>query len=81
MQPGLLAASWALMRVMAAPGARPEATAYRHRVTAMDMNSAAGTPLPDTSPMTTTCLPSGATKKSYRSPPTSLAGSSRAEAA
>src|SRR5215208_5548248 len=40
----------------------------------VDITSAAGTPLPVASPTTTPTLPSESRWKSYKSPPTSLAG-------
>ena len=47
----------------------------RSKVIVTAMNRAAGMPLPDTSPTTRTSRPSSVRTTSYRSPPTSLAGS------
>ena len=46
----------------------------RSRLRARAMNSAAGMPLPDTSPTARHNTPGAASKQSYRSPPTSRAG-------
>ncbi len=75
---GLSATSAALRRRSSSAGPPAEGARWRISVRTAIMNSAAGMPLPDTSPRKKASRPSGRGKKSYRSPDTSRAGWTRA---